>query len=308
MKRIILTLILISIISCQTNNNCNYIEDYYQNVYLAEEAYYKEDFQKVFELMSEAEKNCNLLNQSGIYEMLKYAESAAKIEENGKALELIRLLILKGYEIDNLANNEAFIDLIGSAGWTQLENDYETLRGEYLNNIDLELREKIAMMRYNDQYHRSLLMENNSGNEINEDSIWNIINKTDSINETELKDIILKHGFPDERIIGGYNIDNEFIDPNILLFHFDDYEFWTVELKKLIVEGKAPPRSLGNFVDSYNRRLPEDKKFIYGIYDNVGEKNIVDYENLNKRRISIGLPPRELKKRIDSLKRVYYGY
>ncbi len=56
MKRIILILILISTVSCQKKNECNYIENYYQKVYLAEEAYYKEDYQKVFEQMSEAEK------------------------------------------------------------------------------------------------------------------------------------------------------------------------------------------------------------------------------------------------------------
>lgn len=308
MKKIILTLILILTISCQEHDNCNYIENYYQKVYLAEEAYYREDFQKVFEIMSEAEKKCELLNQRGIYEMLKYAESSARIGKKEKALELIRLLLLHGYEIDQLANNDAFTDLVGSVGWTQLENDYENIRQEYLNSIDLDLRKKIAMMEYNDQYHRRLLNEAEYSNETKKDSIWNIINKTDSINQIKLKDIVLKYGFPDERIIGGYNIDNQNVYPGILLFHFDDYDFWSVELKKLIEQGEAPPRSLGTFVDSYNRRLPEDKKFIYGIYDNVGEENIVDYENLNKRRVSIGLPPRELKRTVDSLKQIYYGY
>ena len=85
MKRIILILLLISTFSCQKKNVCNYIENYYQKVYLAEEAYYKEDYQKVFDQMSQAEKSCEILNQSGIYEMLKYAESSAHIGKNDKA-------------------------------------------------------------------------------------------------------------------------------------------------------------------------------------------------------------------------------
>jgi hypothetical protein len=189
-----------------------------------------------------------------------------------------------------------------------LIDDFDLLHQEYLNSINLELRDKIAMMTYNDQYHRTMLMEKENGTEINEDSIWNIINKTDSINEIELKKIVRKNAYPDARIIGGYNVDNQHVDPGILLFHFDDYKFWTKELKKLIKKGEAPPRSLGTFVDSYHRRDTVQKKFIYGIYDNVGEESIKDYENLNKRRVSIGLPPRKLKRTVDSLKRIYYGY
>ena len=130
----------------------------------------------------------------------------------------------------------------------------------------------------------------------------------DAINELELKRIIENYGYPDERIIGGFKIDNQPVDPGILLFHFDDYDYWTSKLKELIKKGEAPPRSLGTFVDSYKRRVPEEKKFIYGIYDNSREESIVDYDKLDERRVSIGLPPMKLKKSIDSLKRIYYGY
>tara|TARA_B110001450_G_C17543228_1_gene449489 strand:+ start:31 stop:924 length:894 start_codon:yes stop_codon:yes gene_type:complete len=297
MKRIILILILISTVSCQKKNECNYIENYYQKVYLAEEAYYKEDYQKVFEQMSEAEKSCEVLNQRGIYEMLKYAESSARIGKKDKALQLIRQLLLNGYEIDQLANNEAFQNLVGLKEWSQLEKDYQNLHNEYLNSVDLELREKIAEMKRIDQMFR----QRGEYDQQKSDSI-------DAINEPELKRIIEKYGYPDERIIGGFKIDNQHVDPGILLFHFDDYEYWTKKLEELIEKGEAPPQSLGNFVDSYQRRVPEQKKYIYGIYDNVGEESTKEYEKLDERRVSIGLAPMQLKRSIDSLKRKYYGY
>lgn len=290
-------MILISIVSCQKKNECNYIENYYQKVYLAEEAYYKEDYQKVFEQMSEAEKSCEVLNQRGIYEMLKYAESSARIGKKDKALQLIRQLLLNGYEIDQLANNEAFQNLVGLKEWSQLEKDYQSLHNEYLNSIDLELREKIAEMKRIDQMFR----QRGEYDQQKSDSI-------DAINEPELKRIIKKYGYPDERIIGGFKIDNQPVDPGILLFHFDDYGYWTKKLEELIEKGEAPPQSLGNFVDSYQRRVPEQKKYIYGIYDNVGEESIKEYEKLDERRVSIGLAPMQLKRSIDSLKRIYYGY
>jgi len=298
MRKIILSiLVILTAFSCQKNSECNYIENYYQKVYLAEEAYYKEDYKRVFEQMSEAEKNCELLNQRGIYEMLKYAESSAHIGEKEKAFELIRKLLLKGYEINQLANNEAFQSLVGSDKWTQLEKDYESLHKEYLSSIDLELREKIAEMKRIDQLYR----QRGEYDQQKCDSI-------DSINEIELKKIVENQGYPDERIIGGFKIDNQPVDPGILLFHFDDYDYWTSKLKELIEKGEAPPRSLGTFVDSYKRRVPEEKKFIYGIYDNSGEESIVDFDKLDERRVSIGLQPMKLKKSVDSLKRIYYGY
>ncbi len=282
--------------SCQKNKECNYIENYYQTVYLAEQAYYKKDYHKVVELMSKAEMNCELIDQPMIYEIIKYAESSAQIGENEKAFELLRKLVLKGYELSDLKNNDAFQKIINSDNWTELENDYDSLHKEYLNSINLELREKISEMKRIDQLYR----QRGAYDQQKCDSI-------DAINEMELKQIIAKHGYPDDKIIGGYKIDNTPVDPMILLFHFDDYDYWTTTLKELIKDGQAPPSSLGNFVDSYQRRVPEEKKYIYGIYDNVGEEKIIEFENLDERRVSIGLPPMAIKKSSDSLRRIHFG-
>ncbi|TRO66776.1 hypothetical protein [Christiangramia sabulilitoris] len=291
------------LISCAEKKECSYIEDYYQLVYEAEKAYYLEDYQKVFDKMSAATSSCELINQTMIYEMEKYAESAAIIGKKKKALELIKELILNGYEIDQIEDNEAFSSILKSQEWNKIKYDYSDLRKEYLNNINLELREQISEMQNADQYYRQRLKDKN----INRDSIWEKINRTDSINDIKLKNIIEEFGYPDYRLIGGYNIDQRNVDPGILLFHFDDYDYYTKTLKNLIDKGKAPPQSLGNFVDSYQRRVPEQKKFIYGIYDNVSPDEIIDYAKLDKRRKSIGLAPMKLKKSVDSLRRIYYN-
>lgn len=283
--------------SCQKKEECNYVENYYQPVYLAEEAYYKKDYNKVFELMSNVENKCELINQSMIYEIEKYAESSARIGKNEKTFELIRKLILKGYEINDFKTNDAFQNIIDSDEWTELEKDYDHLHKKYLSTINLELRTKIDEMTTVDQLYRQNYYQNKQKN----DSI-------DIVNEKELKLIISKYGYPDKKIIGDQRINDQDYDPMILLFHFDDYNYWTKTLKELIKKGQAPPSSLGNFVDSYQRRVPEEKKYIYGIYDNVGEEKIIEFDKLDERRISIGLPPMKLKKSIDSFKKIFYGY
>ncbi|PTX43474.1 hypothetical protein C8P64_2002 [Christiangramia gaetbulicola] len=303
MNKQFLYLIVFLLISCSGKEECSYVDDYYQLVYEAEKAYYQEDYQMVFDKMSKATSNCELINQPMIYEMVKYAESAAIIGKEDKALELLRDLILNGYTIEQLEENQAFSTIVRTENWGRIENEYSELRENYLNSINLELRDQISEMQNADQYHRQML--NHKG--INRDSIWMIINKTDSINDIKFKQIIEVYGYPDQKLIGGYNIDQRQIDPGILLFHFDDYDYYTKTLKKLIIKGEAPPESLGNFVDSYQRRVQDQKKYIYGIYDNVGPDQIINFDNLDKRRKSIGLAPMELKKSIDSLKRIYYN-
>lgn len=305
MKHILAILsITVLVFSCNSKKECSYIDDYYQHVYSAEEAYYKGDFQKVVDEMEKATQNCELLNQRGTYEMLKYAEASARIGEPNKALKLIQQLIQHGYEIYELKDNEAFSDLVGTSEWKAIEKEYPRMREEYIASMNLDLRKQISEMVVKDQYPRVLLGE--AG--IKSDSIYKIVSKIDSINDIKLKNIIENYGYPDDKIIGVYNIDQEHVDPGILLFHFDDYEYYTKTLKELIDKGKAPPQSLGNFVDSYQRRVKTQKKFIYGIYNNVGEDQIMGYDQLDERRVSIGLAPMKLKRSIDSLKRAYYGF
>ena len=296
-----ISLFLISFTSKKENS---YIKNYYQHVYLAEEAYYKKDYRTVFSEMTMATEKCEVINQSEIYEMEKYAESAARIGETKKALELIQKLILVGYEIESLKQNEAYVGIIKTSKWRKIEKEYPKLHEIYLKSINLDLRNQIFEMTSSDKYYRRLLKQTG----INTDSIWKIINRTDSINDSKLKVIFEKYGYPSDKIIGGYAIDKKNVDAQILLFHFDDYDYYTKKLFELIDKGQAPPKSLGNFVDSYQRRVKDKKKFIYGMYQNVSDDQIIEHDKLDERRISIGLAPMKLQKSIDSLKKAYYGY
>lgn len=292
------------LLACKNDEPCSYIHDYYQLVHLAHEAYYKQEYQKVVDLLDQAGSNCQLLNQTGIYEKYKYAIAAARIGENEKALRLIRELVLQGYEISKLAEDNAFAHLLNSPEWKNIEANYDALHEQYMRGINLDLRRQIGEMRNVDQSYRYMLQQ--AG--VNRDSILQILRVVDSINDVKFKQIISTYGYPGEDKIGGYKIDQQHIDAGILLFHFSDYDYYTTTLKELIDKGDAPPESLGNFVDSYQRRVPEQKKFLYGIYDNVGEDQIIDYEHLDERRVSIGLPPMDLKKSIEDLVTEYYGF
>ena len=303
----ILVLLITSLLyfsSCSKTNECSYLESYYQEVYQAELAFYKGEHEIVYDILSNVEIHCPLLNQPGIYEQYKFAQSAARLGHDVKSLELIRELVLrKGYTLTPFQDNDAFVSLMNQEGWQSIESNYDELRKQYLGSIRLDIRAEIHEMVAADQYHRNLLNRAS----MNPDSLWIIINHTDSINDAKLKNIIESVGYPDYRIIGNYNVDMQHVDPGILLFHIDDFDYYAYKLIELIDQGLAPPTSLGNFVDSYQRSSPETKKFIYGIYDNVGEDQIIEHDKLDERRKAIGLAPMDLKREIQVAKDKYYS-
>ena len=297
-----LGILLPLLMGCKNSKECSYITNYYQEVYRAEEAYYQKNYQQVFDILTDLSSTCDLLNQRGVYELSKFAESAAIIGEEDKAIEILQELILRGTTLDQIKGNESYTTLLQSKAWKEVEYNYDSLRTIHLQKVNVDLRQEISDMIHADQRERRLLRTTT-----NKDSLWKIINRTDFINEIKFKKIIADYGYPNESIIGGYSIDNQNINPGILLFHFDDYDYWAAILRELIEKGEAPPQSLGTFVDSYQRRVDTPKRFIYGIYDNSSEADIMDFDQLDERRMSIGLRPRVVKKRIDSLKRKFYG-
>jgi len=87
--------------------------------------------------------------------------------------------------------------------------------------------------------------------------------------------------------------------------HFFEPDYFSPLLIESTRKGIAPPGYVGYIVD--RKDLKEKDSFTYGIYDNVDISQIKDFKNLDKRRISVGLPPWRLKKKVDSLRSAYYS-
>jgi len=87
--------------------------------------------------------------------------------------------------------------------------------------------------------------------------------------------------------------------------HFLEPEYFSPLLIESARKGIAPAGYAGFVVD--RKDLAERDSFTYGIYDNAEVSQIKDFKNLDKRRISVGLPPWKLKKKVDSLRSAYYS-
>jgi hypothetical protein len=140
---------------------------------------------------------------------------------------------------------------------------------------------------------------------INIQKIREKIHYTDSINLIQMFDIIKKHGFPGKELIGENmsDINNLKLYTGIraMLVHYSDSQKMQELLIKFVREGKCTPDTYGFFVD--RKMLMERKKHIFAVFNNTKDHQIFDLENVDNRRLSIGLPACEMEQRRKELKK-----
>uniref|UniRef100_UPI0040494EFE DUF6624 domain-containing protein n=1 Tax=Flavobacterium sp. TaxID=239 RepID=UPI0040494EFE len=297
--------ILLSIIflGCQTEkkSECNYIIDYYQTVYKADLEFETENFEKAFELYHDAFKSCNAKNTSTFNEIGKYTESSAILNKFDITYEFAKEQILNGVELSRFENNENFSEFLSSNFGQKLVSEYDMLRKEFEKNADFELRDELISMRSADQMYRN---SNYQENIAKQDSI-------DKLHEKRLIEIFETIGYPTDKIVGQHTRDYP-VDVGLFLLHTDDsirMNYFVPKIKEFVKNGTAPPRTLGTMIDQYY--LYNGEPQIYGTYgaQNGGYANMIDdLKKVDSNRISIGLPPLELKEKKDSLMRAKYGF
>lgn len=283
MKNFYFILFSFVLIACQEKSNHNYIDNYYQLVYKADIAYLQEDFKTTYDLLKQAEANCPLLNQPIYYEVDRLAELSVKFNKNDDALNYIeRLVKEEGYEFSNFENDDFYRKPLESYDkWKDLKQNHIKYQEAYLSNLNLELREEIKKMKVLDQMYRK-----------RGEYDWKKCDSIDNINEARMKQIIKQYGFPTEKIIGAYRLDNSSVSVSAMFMHFSDTAYFKKVLIPLVKQGKCPPEIYPNMIDSRQR---ETREFIYGIYSNSDESDIIDFKNLNKRRVAVGLPTKEIQ-------------
>jgi hypothetical protein len=300
--KVVLFLLITTISFSQAKKNnaeYDYIKDYYPLVYQANFEYLSGNYQKAFDLLKTAESNCPLLNQTGIYEPRILAECAVALGKSKEAVEYLEILVRDyGFKMENFKEDSLYVPLQNTRKWKNLEKKSDKYFQNYLSNVNLELRNEIFKMKEEDQSVRT------GGFDIDKAKV------VDSINELKLRRIIADCDcYPDTMFneFGNYSVDKKYFDAFVFVMHInrEKAEYWKPVFLDLIKRGRAPANIYGSLIDS-NLRI--NGMFDYGIYQNIKSENINDFENLNKRRVSVGLPPWELKKEIDELIKKKYGY
>jgi hypothetical protein len=296
MKNNFLLILLVSFVGFsqkkKINEEYDYINNYYQFVYEAQYEYLKDNYQNAYDLLKKAESNCPLLNQTGIYEPNILIECSIKLGKKDEAFKYIELSLQKfGKKLNAFENDSLYNELKVLKKWKKLQRRESKYYINYKEKVNIPLRKKLFLMLNEDQKFRV----NGFDREASE--------KVDSINNLKLKKIVSDCDcYPNYGIneIGDYNLDE--FDPEIstLVFHINliNSEYWKPIFLDLIRRGRAPADIYANLIDSLKRSTG---MFDYGIYSNVTNERINDVENLDKRRISVGLAPWQLHKDIHAL-------
>lgn len=294
MHKYILFLLIGLSISCQKESKepCDYIEEYYQDVYKAELAYWEKEYDEAYALLKDVESRCTLLNQNAIYEPRLMARLCVKVGKPQDAFPYIERVLKEGMHFDTLQNDPVFEILHEYEEWKYLKSKEADYLLAYRNNLNSDLRNEIMSMNELDQVVRI--------NEARREDMKEI----DSLNKKRIKEIFEEYGYPSYDLVGKPRM-GERTDIIVMLMHFLEPEYFTPLLLDGARKGIAPPGYVGYVVD--RKELAESDKFTYGIYDNADSIEIKDFQNLDKRRIAVGLPPWKLKKKSDSLKKTYYN-
>ena len=293
----------IIVLGCQSVNksDCNYITDYYQTIYKADLEFETKNYEKAFEMYQDAFNFCKAKNTSTFNEIGKYTETSAILKKFDITYEYAKKQISNGVELTRFENNDVFSEFLSSEFGQKLVSEHKTLRMEFENNADFNLRDELILMRIADQMYRGG----------NEESNWAKQDSIDKIHEKRLIEIFETIGYPSENIVGQHTR-NYPIDIGLFLLHTDDsirMNYFVPKVKEFVKNGTASPRTLGTIVDQYY--LYNGEPQIYGTYGAQGggyADMIDDIKEVDSNRISIGLPPLKLKEKKDSLNRIKYGF
>lgn len=301
MKFFLILLFIVSV-SCkiESKTECDYIANYYQKIYQADIQFETKNYKKAFEMYQEAFNSCEPINTKAYNELANFAETCAILGKNVLAIEFIKKQIERGYEIKWFQQNENFDEIFASEEGKKLISEYDYLRNMALSKINLALREEIKQMKIEDQKYRNDNFQKNIKKQV----------EIDAYNTNRIIEIFNEFGYPNETVIGSYSIDQTSVYISTILLHTPDsirMKYFVPKLTEFIKSGTCSPNTLGTIIDQYY--LYNDKPQIYGTYqarEGGYARMIDDLKKVNSNRISIGLPPLELKEKKDSILKVRY--
>lgn len=234
-----------------------------------------------------------------IYEPTILAECAAKLGKHKEAFDYIEFTLREfGTKFTHLENNENLAELKSFKRWKKIKEKANKYFQDYTKRVDFDLRKELNFMKKEDQRVRTNGFDAEGAKIV------------DSINNEKLKKIVAECDcYPNYslNLVGNYDVDEFDPEISVLIMHIrsNKAEYWKSIFLDLIRRGRAPADIYGRLIDS---NLRSNGIFQYGIYNNVRKERIEDFENLDKRRVAVGLAPWQLDKDIYELIRKKYGF
>lgn len=266
------------------NVEINYIP-YYLKVYEADSLYIVKEYEKSYLILDSLFRFYKPIQMLNYYEVSNYYKLKIILNKNIDINNFSKLI--SEYRLTDVTlKNDSVFSIYYNKNKLHFDINYLQLRNIQLKKINIDLRNEIKKMNSDDQLYR------------NKDYKINISkqNKIDSTNSERIKQIFQIVGYPNESIIGEFNIDNTFVDIGTMLLHTKDSEridYYLPIILEFVKKGSAPPRVYATLIDQYKLYHGEDQ--YYGTYETKFQSQTSKSE-LNIRRNEIGLPSHSYEK------------
>lgn len=283
--------IVLAIVLSGCKNTCNYIEDYYPSMYLGIIEYEKSNYKNAFKHLSKSFSSCSPRNTKTYYEIDVMAAICAKLGKNKCCQEMISIQLGNGFTLSKYQADSIYSTFFTSPLGIKLINQSDEIMKEYNLQIDTMVHRMLTEMLRDDQRARG------------SDEQFRL----DSINEVKLRWIFDKNRFPKESLFRYKPF--EYVDIHTMLLHTSDsirINYFLPQIKKMIKNGSCDPKVYATLYDQYY--LYNGMPQIYGTYKNSDREisEHIDIEQLEKNRISIGLPSLKSDAILHELKIINY--
>jgi len=226
---------------------------------------------------------------------------AAKADDDEKTFQWLDQAANKGWKnLDFSKIKEELRPLHKKPEWDSFITKVEANLAYYEKDFDKPLKEKLEAIYYQDQVLRQLYAdaEKKFGRESRYmKEFWALMGREDQRLLQEVLAIIDEHGWVGQSKVGGQA--NAAIFMVIQHADLSTQESYLPMMKASVIEGESSAKNLAMLTDRVQVR--QGKPQTYGTQFKRNESNervlydIIDPENLNKRRAEIGLPPIEGK-------------
>lgn len=282
--------------SCTNRNcdSCNYVTDYFPLVNKADIAFRLGNYEEAYEYYHKAFSFCKAKNTTNYYELIKFADASVILKQYEDVFEALTAMVLQGRELKGFKSKAIYDEFFRSKYGQRLEVRYDSLRSQYLENVNVGLQLQLNRMLSNDQLHR--------GRNVNKQ--YSALDSIDTLNEQFLINIFENYGYPTEEMVGPISVGNK-TDLTLILLHTLDsirMNYFVPKLKQFIQEGTASPYTLGSIIDQYY--IYNGEAQIYGTYkseNGLYQNMIDDIVEVDRNRASIGLPTLRIQEMKDSL-------
>jgi hypothetical protein len=297
---------VINLFNAQVEKKQDYVTSgYYQLVYEADIAHWEGKDSLAYKKLQAAESACNLLNQ--YKEMELYIILLFENKNLDRAIYYMEKLAMEYGKSPYQIHVEG-----GELGKNKDSIFVRNLLAEYpaLNDSILPA----IIQKYNEFYtpEREKLSAEwmdilNSDQAVREDfeikKETNYLEAEKNMKETDIKnaglffEILKKYGYPNIKRYGEKNA-GLFFDP--LIMHISDHFNIEEMILQYVHAGECEPDLYGIIIDRKDIFFRREK-CSYAAYNNIKDEQIADIDHLDERRLAIGMPTREMKKKRNEL-------